>query len=131
MKNGVNIYVDTNIFIYLLENHTKYANKIANFFSQQHKNKASFITSAITITELVAGNPGITPKMLNSLPGLQIIQVNEEIALKAGILQNNDAIKIGDSIHLASAILSDCDSLYTNDTKLIVKAKGILKTIKP
>jgi predicted nucleic acid-binding protein len=124
------IYIDTNIFIYLFENHQEYATKVASFLDKNIKT-TQFITSVITITELSAGNPNITTKTIQQLQGLKIIPIDENIASLAGSILHQDKMPIGDALHYATAQSTNCDAIYTNDTILAKKAYKKMQVIMP
>ena len=125
------IYLDTNILIYLFENHQEYASKVAAFLDENQKNDTPLITSVISVTELTAGNQNITIDTLKLLQGLKIVPVDETIASLAGDLIAQDKMHIGDAIHFATALSAKCNAIYTNDDYLAKKASKKLKIIKP
>lgn len=125
------IYLDTNVLIYLFENHQEYASKVASFLDESQKNDTPLVTSVITITELTAGNQNITLDTLKLLQGLKIIPVDETIASLAGDLIAQDKMHIGDAIHFATALNAKCSAIYTNDDYLAKKASKQLKIINP
>lgn len=125
------IYLDTNILIYLFENHQEYASKVAAFLDENQKNDTPLITSVISVTELTAGNQNITIDTLKLLRGLKIVPVDETIASLAGDLIAQDKMHIGDAIHFATALNAKCNAIYTNDDYLAKKASKKLKIIKP
>ncbi|MCA9351019.1 PIN domain-containing protein [Candidatus Saccharibacteria bacterium] len=125
------IYLDTNILIYLFENHQEYASKVAAFLDENQKNDTPLITSVISVTELTAGNQNITIDTLKLLQGLKIVPVDETIASLAGDLIAQDKMHIGDAIHFATALNAKCNAIYTNDDYLAKKASKKLKIIKP
>ena len=125
------IYLDTNILIYLFENHQEYASKVAAFLDENQKNDTPLITSVISVTELTAGNQNITIDTLKLLQSLKIVPVDETIASLAGDLIAQDKMHIGDAIHFATALNAKCNAIYTNDDYLAKKASKKLKIIKP
>lgn len=125
------IYLDTNVLIYLFENHAEYATRVADYIDKNSKNNTWFITSTLTITELMAGNEAITVDTLLLLQGLQIVPVSADIATHAGIVMLQDKMHIGDAIHIATAISCKCSTLYTNDDYLAKKAAKSIDVVKP
>lgn len=125
------VYLDTNILIYLFENHPNYAHGVATYITTCQKAGTPLITSAITVAELIAGNKNINLKTIKLVHGLQIIPVSEDIAEYAGKLQVKNNMHIGDAIHLATALASDCKKIYTNDAKLAINARLDIEVIKP
>lgn len=112
------IYIDTNIFIYLFEGHKLYGNQVANALDTYKDQNKQLLTSAITVTEFLAGTNDSNLNTLRQLPNLSIVPLDENIAEQAAILQRKNNIKIGDSIHLATALKLKAESFYTNDKEL-------------
>ena len=113
------LYLDTNVLIYLFELHDPYSKKVATILEEFTDSGKQLVTSAVTITEFLAGTTLSSLKTLLKVPKLNIISVDENLAEQAAILQRNNSIKIGDSIHLATAIQQKAEAFFTNDKKLI------------
>lgn len=112
------LYIDTNILIYLFELHDPYSMKVATVLEEYTSGGKQLVTSAVTVTEFLAGTTSSSLDTLHKVPRLNIIPVDENLAERAAILQRKDDIKIGDSIHLATAIQQKAESFFTNDKKL-------------
>ncbi len=113
------LYLDTNILIYLFELHDPYSKKVATILEEFTSDGKQLVTSTVTITEFLAGTTLSSLETLRKVPKLNFIPVAENIAERAAILQRKNSIKIGDSIHLASAIQQEAEAFFTNDKKLI------------
>lgn len=125
------VYIDTNIFIYLFEGHVGYAEKVADYLEFNRQNNIKLVTSALTVTELLAGNSDITIDMLKMFQDLEIVVLSEDIAVSAGKIQNESNIHIGDAIHLATALSQNCTEIYTNDIRFGKKAGKLIKIKHP
>lgn len=120
------IFIDTAPFIYLIESHPIFADKVINFISESTINGDSFITSVITLMEFGVkpekdGRQDIVVKFEELLTRLNIHIniIDEGIAKKAYQLRAKYHFLRGmDSIQLATAILSNCDKFVTNDKNL-------------
>ena len=112
------LYIDTNILIYLFESHDPYSQKVATILEEFTDDGKQLITSAVTVTEFLAGTTLSSLETLHKVPNLNIIPVDENLAEQAAILQRKNSIKIGDSIHLATAIQQKAEAFFTNDKKL-------------
>lgn len=120
------IYIDTALFIYYLEKSNMCFNSARKFFIDCKKREAELFTSAVTIEEycvypLSNGNKQAVKNFQSFLNGMNIrkVSVDENIALKAAeIRAKYPAFKALDSIHLATALLSDCTTFVTNDKQL-------------
>lgn len=114
------IYLDTNILVYLLESR-KQAQFIAQTLTDADQPVA---TSVLTITEFLCGVSDPSAKhALYSVPTLTFIDVDTDIAEHAATLQKKHNLKIGDAIHLATALNKKSKALFTNDLKLAQVAK--------
>jgi len=112
------IYIDTNIFIYLFEGHNLYGEKVVESLEAYKLQNKQLVTSAITVTEFLTGTIKSKLMTLHQLSDLSILPLDENIAEQAAILQRENNIKIGDSIHLATALQAKAESFYTNDKEL-------------
>ena len=123
------LYLDTNILIYLFELHDPYSKKVAIILEEFTDSGKQLVTSAVTVTEFLAGTTLSSLETLHKVPKLNIIPVDENIAEQAAIIQRKNSIKIGDSIHLATAISQKADAFFTNDKKLIKVVDNYLSVI--
>lgn len=112
------IYLDTNILIYLFENHIIYSERVANKLEDYATLGEEFITSSIAVTEFLAGTESSSLATLHQVPSLKIVTLDETIAEQAALLQRKMNINIGDSIHLATALHLHAGAFFTNDKKL-------------
>jgi predicted nucleic acid-binding protein len=112
------LYVDTNILIYLFELHDPYSKQVAIILEEFTNGGKQLITSTITITEFLAGTTSSSLETLHKVPNLSIVSLDENLAEKAAILQRETNIKIGDSIHVATATQQKAEAFFTNDKKL-------------
>lgn len=112
------LYLDTNILIYLFELHDPYSKKVATILEEFTESGKQLLTSAITVTEFLAGTTSSSLETLHRVPRLNIIPVDENLAEQAAKLQRKNSIKIGDSIHLATAIQQKTEAFFTNDKRL-------------
>jgi len=123
------LYLDTNILIYLFELHDPYSKKVAIILEEFTDSGKQLVTSAVTVTEFLAVTTLSSLETLHKVPKLNIISVNENLAEQAAIIQRKNSIKIGDSIHLATAISQKAEAFFTNDKKLIKVVDKYLSVI--
>jgi predicted nucleic acid-binding protein len=119
------IYLDTNILIYLFENHPIYGEQAARTITKLQE-EHRFTCSTITITECLAQVTDITLGTFKSLPGLSLVSLDEAVASRAACLQRETTLRIGDAIHLATALEQKADKLLTNDKQFAKTAKKYL-----
>lgn len=120
------LYVDTNIFIYLLERHEPYSSLVADTLEEYTKAGNILLTSTISITEFLAGTLSSNLAMLQRIPRLEFVTLNETIAEAAALLQRETRLHIGDSMHLATALQLHSEYFFTNDKDLAKVAKTYL-----
>ena len=120
------VFVDTAPFIYLIENHPIYADKVADLIATALAESHSFVTSVITILEF-----GVKPEkenkqeviakfeeLLNEL-ATEVKEIDRSTAVKAYQLRAKYQFLKGlDAIQIAVAVTSNCENFVTNDTKL-------------
>lgn len=117
------VAIDTNIFIYLFQNHQEFGQKSIDLFAQLITNRTPIITSVITLTELLS-LPASTPQVLRlkttflELPNLNLTDVNQSIATKAAQIRRKFGFRLPDAIQLATAIYTKARRFVTNDTQL-------------
>jgi predicted nucleic acid-binding protein len=122
-------YLDTNIFIYLLEGHKIYSNSVAKSLEELTASNDSLVTSVITITEFLAGTTSSSVNILQQVPRLRFIAFDEDLAEQAaGLQRKHPKLQIGDAIHLATAT-QHAVLLFSND-KLLTKIAAEYIAIK-
>jgi predicted nucleic acid-binding protein len=119
------IYLDTNIFIYLFEEHPEYGEPVARIISSLQADHR-FACSALTVAECLAKVTDISLETFHALPELHIFPLDETIAVEAGRLQRESSLRIGDAVHLATAIQQRADTFFTNDKRLGKVASGYM-----
>jgi predicted nucleic acid-binding protein len=112
------IYLDTNILIYLLERHEPYSSLVADTLEKYAATNNMLVSSVVAVTEFLAGTTSGSLGTLKHIPRLEFIMLEENLAEQAAILQKDNKMQIGDAIHLASAIYSQSELLFTNDRQL-------------
>lgn len=112
-------YLDTNILIYLLEDISGLGTATVDILAKQLHDGRTLITSVLTITEYLAGalDP-LASQTILALPDINFLPIDKSIATRAGNLQGEHNLKIGDAIHLASCLETKCQAFITNDRQL-------------
>ncbi|MDG3442202.1 type II toxin-antitoxin system VapC family toxin [Nitrospirillum amazonense] len=117
------VYLDANIFIYLLEGTPDFQRRSLHIFDEIESCGASIYTSEITIAECLAGarkqgaSRLVTRYMsLFTEPGaIELVEVSRVILFDASAIVGLTGHKLVDAIHLATAIRMGCEVLFTND----------------
>lgn len=120
------IFIDTSIFIYLFEDHPKYASQIQPIFDSLSENKLTAVTSIITVAEVITKpieekHPEVVKQyqeVFQQLPNLSIISPTYDSAIFAAQIRAEYNFHLIDSLQLAMAVENRCKSFFTNDRKL-------------
>lgn len=120
------IFFDSAPFIYLIENHPKYGQKVDSFIVDVTASASSFVTTVISLAEfavipernsrqdLIADFDHLVSSM-----SFDLLSINREIAVISYRLRAKyPALKTVDSLQIAAAIHAGCDHFFTNDYKL-------------
>ncbi len=125
------VYVDTNILIYLLEKNERYVDGLILTMEQLLTEGQTFLTSVLTLSEFLAKRLDSSPTMFDDVQALSLAAIDETIACKAGLLQRQHTLKIGDALHLATSIERGCQTFFTNDAHLASIAAAYGKVLRP
>ncbi len=117
------IALDTSIFIYHLEAHSKYVAYTEIIFSWLERTRSEAITSTITMTELLVlpNRKGDEQRaddlygLLSTYPNLDWIAPNLEIAELAARIRALHHLQTPDALQAATAVHSKATGLITND----------------
>ncbi|OGC51636.1 hypothetical protein A2982_02030 [candidate division WWE3 bacterium RIFCSPLOWO2_01_FULL_39_13] len=120
------IYIDTALYIYILNQDNGFSYVSSKIFNYCEENKITINASTIILTELLqhskiqsdSSKKTNIKRIFLSTPNLQIIGVDITIAEYSAILAATYNLRVPDSVHLATAILSECEAFVTNDKKL-------------
>lgn len=119
-------YLDTNIFIYLIEDHPKYQAKISELIKHLDEIGCDLVTSEFTVAECLVKPFADNDKKsisayqenLQTSEFLTVEPVTRNVLINAAMLRGKVGNKMPDSIHLATALLSECDLFIGNDKGL-------------
>jgi predicted nucleic acid-binding protein len=120
------IYWDTMLFVYLLEGHPQFGNRVARIYEHMALRGDILCTSTFTVGEVLVGPQKkgatqIVEAVKDHFTGGEI----ELIPFTLGIAEEYSRIRAAfpvlpaDAIHLASAAQSRIDLFLTNDRKLL------------
>ena len=123
IKNLKRVALDSNLFIYNLEQNPRYTQFTDLIFGRLISNQLKAVTSIITLTEILSYPKTekvvrlITEDFLNT-PNLQVIEVNQGIAVEAARIRREYAFRLPDAIQLATALTGKAQAFVTNDERL-------------
>lgn len=120
------IGIDTNVFIYFLEDHLRYASWCTALFARIEGGRNPAVTSTVTLLELFVQpyrerKEELAQKIFGlatTYPKLDWIPVTLDIADRAAELRAHYRLSTPDSIQLATAINSQATRFYGNDRAL-------------
>jgi len=126
------IYLDTNIFIYALEQHPEYAVVVDRLFALFDVAKAEAFTSEIALAECLVkpyadGNSDFQIRYqaaITTRSGLTVYPVSRSIVIRAARIRAAYKIRLPDAIHLSTALEASCDVFLTND-QLVKPIPGV------
>lgn len=134
------IYLDSNIFIYLLESHPTWGERAREAVAAMQARSDLLMTSALTIGEVLtkpifAGDQPLIDayESMFHQPSLEVVAFDTNVARTFAQVRAKTAAKPADAIHLASAASRGCDLFVTHDsrlTKLIVPGIHFIATLE-
>jgi predicted nucleic acid-binding protein len=133
------VYLDTNIFIYAVEDFTSLGDKLRHLFSRFDSGELHAVTSELTLAETLvkpirqmnAAVQDTYEKMLQSTSSLSVIPVDRQILVSAARLRATSSIKLPDAIHVATSLSRSCSTFLSNDLRLeTVAALSVLAISK-
>jgi predicted nucleic acid-binding protein len=123
LKGVQRLGVETAPYIYYVENHPIYADKMDAVFQIVEVMMIEIKTSVITLTETLMkpiqtdDQPLIAAyrELLTQTDHVALISVTPDLAEKAAFLRARYNLRTPDALHLAATIESGCDAFLTND----------------
>lgn len=121
--NNSSIALDTNIFIYYFVDTSPFHNAVKKLFLDAIDRRTRFITSSITIAELLSLKDvqSVVDTLYMSfleLENMKIYEVSIEIAKEAARIRRENGFLLPDAIQLATAVYAQADVFITNDRNL-------------
>ena len=120
------IGLDTNVFIYFLEDHPRYGSWCASLFNRIEQGHNPAVTSTVTLLELLV-QPYREQKeelaqkifaLAGTYPKLDWIPVSMNLADRAADLRARYRLSTPDAIQVATAISGKATRFYGNDRSL-------------
>ena len=127
-QTGNHIYLDTNLFIYAVEEIMPYAEQVRPLLQAADQGEIGLVTSLLSLAETLVmpfrKGDGLLitayRELFSHLPsGLFVAQLDAAILERAAALRATaDSLRLPDAIHLATAESEQCDLVLTNDKRL-------------
>ena len=123
LKNVHRFCIETAPFIYFVESHRDYVDKMRAVFREVRTNHIDMISSAVTLTEVLTkplqvSDVGLITsyrQMLLNTQGISLMPIDIATAERAASLRADYQLKTPDAFQVATAIQSNCDAFLTND----------------
>jgi len=123
--SGKSIYLDANIFIYLLEGYAEYVPLLKQLFDLIDQRKLLAVTSELSLAETLvkpiadknATLQAVYKSVIQTSDQLNAVPISREILIKAAQIRTQ-TLRLPDAIHLATAMISGCRVFLTNDKQL-------------
>lgn len=120
---GAKIYLDTNIFIYLVEGHPTFAEPLVELFERLELDAIQAVTSELCIAEVLVkpirdNKPALVEiykKLLEPESKIRTLPIDRATLLCSADIRARLGGPAFDAIHIATAILARCSCFITND----------------
>jgi len=120
------VYLDTNLFIYLLEGYPDFADVLRALYTRIDQGEQEAVTSELTIAEvlvkpLIDGNRRLAQAYMQAVQSrgaFRVEPVRWSVLTEAARLRAEGGLKLPDAIHMATAMLTGCAMFLTNDERL-------------
>ena len=126
-RTSLSIYLDTNIFIAAYEGIDRLSNSLQAGSVSVAEREIDATTSALTLAELLPkplslGQAHLAEFYVDLLSGrspIKVMPVTRALLLESATLRGrHGALKLADSIHLATAIREGCAAMLSNDRRV-------------
>jgi predicted nucleic acid-binding protein len=121
--SGKKAFLDTNLFIYLIEENELHLNKVHNLLQFLEKNGYEIITSTLTLGEILTkpykdNRLDLVETYKDFFSEMELVELNSEIASLFAKVRADYKIKTPDAVQLASAVYAKSELFVTNDDGL-------------
>jgi uncharacterized protein len=116
------IYLDSCLLIYAIEDAGDRGHR-ARVLINEHEAEGLVISPLVKLECLVgplrAGGPVIQHRYERAFSELTSVPMGDSIFTRAAQLRAEHRLTTPDTLHLAAALMSGCDALWTNDRRLV------------
>jgi predicted nucleic acid-binding protein len=118
------VFWDTNLFIYLVEAHPKYSQRVVELRRRMLKRRDQLYTSALTLGEVLVkpvetGNEALRRSYERAMTtGVVLISLDQDAARMYAQIRQDRSLRAPDTIQLACAAQAQVDLFITNDDRL-------------
>jgi len=126
------IYLDSCLLIYAIEQDSVFGEKVTNAIDA-HSTSEFAISPLVKLECLVkpleSGNSALKQYYEAAFSTLITLPMPEDVFLDAAYLRARFTLKTPDALHLSCAQLHRCDSMWTNDNRLVKAGHGLVSNI--
>ena len=116
------IAVDTVVFIYLIEENSRFLPLVVPLFREADQGKRDLVTSALTLLEVLvvpyrAGDRVLAERyeaLLTRSRGIRLVELTREQLRSAAQLRAATGVKTPDALQLVAALGTGCTTFVTN-----------------
>ena len=134
---GKVVYLDSNVFIYAVEGFAGHRRFLEDLFREIEAGRIEAVTSELTIAEVLVkpfetGREDIADvyrELLETRGHLTLVPIDGAILIQAARHRAALGIKLPDAIHVATALVTGCDALVSNDRGMRAPASIALHPI--
>jgi predicted nucleic acid-binding protein len=124
--DGSVLYLDSNVFIYALENSHAWAEAAEDLLGAIEKGRVRAVASELVLAEVLAkpfedrnvSHIDQYQRLLSSGGGLTMASIDRDGLVRAAQLRGENNLKPFDAIHVATAQSARCDYFLTQDERL-------------
>jgi len=120
------IFWDSMLFIYMVDDHPTFSNRVLHLLDRANEREDSLFTSCLVLGEVLAGaskspNPAKSATLRTTLDaiGFLYLPFDDRAVAPFGQLRSQSRLKIADSINLACAASAGIDLFLTGDQQLV------------
>ena len=120
------LYIETAPFIYFIEKHPGFVDKLRQVFRTVDVGQIEVTTSVVTLVDTLTKPMKTGDKvveqgyrtLLQQTPHIMLMPITVPIAERAASLRARYNLRTPDALHLAAALEGRCDAFLTNDLTL-------------
>ena len=123
---GRRVYLDTNLYIYLFEGIAAYRQLMADLTAEIDRRDIAIVASELVFVELLPrplreGRRDLVAdylELMQRTPSITLAPVDRRVILRAVQLRADMGLRSMDALHVATALVHDCETFLTNDQRL-------------
>ena len=126
LSDSKTIALDTNLFIYVFEQHPEFGEKAKAILEYIENGYVTAVASTVSLTEILVkpireGNLTLEKQyklLFSHFPNLTILPIDNVVAERAAYLRGKYNIKTPGALIVATALVANADLFITNDQRL-------------